>query len=67
MEWCERVWERHQELKNSIGAVDDFLTRTSITQALRSTINKLSLMKLKPFHKAKDAIKTIKWQPTKWW
>ena len=38
----------------------DVLNRTP---TLRSTINKLDLMKLKSFCKAKDTIQRTKWQP----
>jgi hypothetical protein len=36
------------------GTGDNFLNRTPIAQALRSTISKWDLMKLKSFYKAKD-------------
>jgi hypothetical protein len=42
-----------------------FLSRTS-AQALRSTINKWNLMKLKSFCTAKDIVVQKKWQPTEW-
>jgi hypothetical protein len=41
-----------------------FLDRTSIVQALRSTINKWDLMKLKCFYKAKNIVSKAKWEPT---
>jgi hypothetical protein len=40
-----RKWEK--ALNIHIGARDNFLNRTSISQALRSTIGKWDLMKLK--------------------
>ena len=49
-----------------IGRGDNFLNRTPIAQALRSTINKWDLMKLKSFCKAKDTVNRTKWQPTDW-
>ena len=39
-----------------IGTGEKFLNRTPITQALRSTINKWELMKLKIFYKSKDKL-----------
>ena len=39
-----------------IGTGDNFLNRTPVTQALRSTINKWDLMKLKSLCKAKDTV-----------
>ena len=47
-----------------IGIEDNFLNRTPMTQALRSTIDKWDLMKLKNFCKAKDTVNRTKWQPT---
>jgi hypothetical protein len=40
-----------------IGTEDNFLNRTPIAQALRSTIDKWDLMKLQTFCKAKDTNK----------
>jgi hypothetical protein len=40
---------------------DNFLNR-----ALKSTINKWNLMKLKSFYKAKDILNRTKQQPTDW-
>ena len=40
-----------------VRSADNFLNRTPMAQALRSTINKLDLMNLKSFCKSKD--KTI--------
>ena len=48
-----------KEVGNSLECIavgNDFLNRTPITQALRSTINKWDLMKHKSFYKAKDTI-----------
>jgi hypothetical protein len=47
------------------GTGNDFPNRTPIVQALRSTINKLYLVKLKNFCKAKD-LNWTKWQSTEW-
>jgi hypothetical protein len=42
-----------------IGTGDNFLNRTPTAQALRSTIDKWDLVKLKIFCKAKDMVKRI--------
>jgi hypothetical protein len=47
-----------------IGTRDNFLNRTSMAQALRSTINQWDLMKLQIFCKAKDTVTRTNWQPT---
>jgi hypothetical protein len=52
-----------EKVKNSlecIGTGDNFLNRTPTVQALRSTINKWDLMKLKTFCKARTNIKRTK-------
>ena len=49
-----------------IGTGENFLKRTSTAQALRSTIDKWDLMKLKSFCKAKDIVNRTKQQPTDW-
>jgi hypothetical protein len=48
----------------SIG--ENFLNRTPIPQALRSTINKGDLTKLQSFCKAKETVNRTKEQPTEW-
>jgi hypothetical protein len=56
-----------QKVRNSlelIGIVDNFLNRTSMTQALKSTNDKWNLMKLKIFYKSKNTVITTKWQST---
>ena len=45
-----------------IGTEDNFLTRTPVAQTLRLTINKLDLLKLKAFCKAKDIVNSTKQQ-----
>jgi hypothetical protein len=63
LNWIEK------KLGNSlehIGTGDNFLNRTPITQALRSTINKWDFMKLRRFCTAKDTIIWTKCQPRKW-
>lgn len=49
-----------------IGTGGKFLNRTPTAQALRSTINKWDLMKLKSFRIAKDTIIWTKQQFTEW-
>jgi hypothetical protein len=44
----------------------NFLNRTPMVQALRSTIDKWDLIKLKSFCKAKDTVNKTKRQPTYW-
>jgi hypothetical protein len=48
------------------GAGDNFLNRTPVTQALRSTIDKWNRMKLEMFCKAKDTVNRTKQRPTDW-
>jgi hypothetical protein len=49
-----------------IGTGDKCLNRTSLAQALRSTINKWDFVEPKSFCKAKDTISRTKRQPTDW-
>jgi hypothetical protein len=49
-----------------MGIGEIYLNRTSMAYALRSTIYKWDLIKLKIFCKAKDTISRIRWQPTDW-
>jgi hypothetical protein len=44
----------------------NFLNRTPMAYALRSTINKWDLIKLQNFCKAKDSVNRKKWQLTNW-
>jgi hypothetical protein len=46
------------------GTEEDFLSRTTTSQALRPTINKWDFLKLKIFYKMKDIIICTKQQPT---
>jgi|UPI00001F4241 hypothetical protein len=55
-----------EEVGSSLGKRDNFLNRTPVVQAIRSTIDKWDLMKLKRFCKAKDTVNTTKWQPMDW-
>jgi hypothetical protein len=56
----EKVWD----IFECISTEENFLNRTSMTQALRSTIDKWDILKLKNFCKAKDTVNRTKWQPT---
>jgi hypothetical protein len=47
-----------------IGTGDKFLNRTPMAQALRSTIDKWTLMKLQSFCKPKDTVNRTNQQPT---
>jgi hypothetical protein len=49
-----------------IGTGRNFLNRTPMAHALRSTIDKWNLMKLKSFCKSKDTINKTNHQPTDW-
>jgi hypothetical protein len=42
---------------------ENFLNRTPMAYALRSTIDKWDLIKLQSFCKAKDTVNRTKWQP----
>jgi hypothetical protein len=49
-----------------IGTGGNFLNRTPMAHALRSRIDKLDLIKLESFCKAKDIVNKTNWQPTDW-
>ena len=49
-----------------IGIGDNFLNRTPMVHALRSTIDKWDLMKLECFCIAKDIVSNTNQQPTDW-
>jgi hypothetical protein len=49
-----------------IGSGVNFLNRTPMAQALKSTIDRWNLMKLRSFSKAKDTINRTNQQPTDW-
>ena len=51
-----RIEEKVGKSLELSGTGGNFLNRTQIAQALRSTINKWGLMKLKSFCKAKDTV-----------
>jgi hypothetical protein len=42
----------------------NFLNRTPMAYALRSTLDKCDLIKLQSFYKIKDTVNGTKWQPT---
>ena len=48
------IEEKVRNTLEHIGTGDNFLNRTPMSQALRSTIDKWDLVKLKSFCKAKD-------------
>ena len=49
-----------------LGIGDNFLKRTPMAQALRSTTDKWNLIKLQRFCKAKDPISRAEWQSSDW-
>jgi hypothetical protein len=56
----EKLGKSHEH----IGTRENFLDRTSMTQALRSIIDKWDLIKLKSFCKVKNIVDRTKEQPT---
>ena len=51
---------------NTWEQVENFLNRTPMAYALRSTIENWDLIKLQSFHKAKDTVNRTQVQPTDW-
>jgi hypothetical protein len=49
-----------------IGTEENYLNRTPMTQALRSTIDKWDLIKLRSFCKVKDTVNRTKQEPADW-
>jgi hypothetical protein len=49
-----------------MGTGEKFLNRTPMASAVRSRINKLDLMKLQSFCKAKETVNKTKWEPKDW-
>ena len=49
-----------------MGTVENFLNRTPMTYALRPTMEKMDLITLQSFCKAKDTVNRTKWQPRDW-
>jgi hypothetical protein len=60
------IEERVGNILEDIGTGENFLNRLPTAQALRSTVNKWDLMKLKSFSKEKDTVNMTKWQPIEW-
>jgi hypothetical protein len=60
------IEEKVENSLEHIGRGDNFLNRTPMAQALRSTIDKCDLMKLQNFCKAKDTVNRKNLQPTYW-
>jgi hypothetical protein len=60
------IEEKVGESLEHMGTRENFLNRTSIPYALRSTINNWDLIKLQSVCKTKDAVNRTKWQPTDW-
>ena len=58
------IEEKEGNSLECIGTGENFLNRTPMAQALRSTVDKWDLMKLKNFCKAKDIVTRTKWQLT---
>jgi hypothetical protein len=56
----EKKWENASRTWTQ----DNFLNRTPITYAVRSSIDKWDLIKLQSFCKAKDTVNRTKLQPT---
>jgi hypothetical protein len=48
------------------GIGENFLNRTPMVQALRATIDKWDLLKLKSIYKPKDTVNRTKWQSRDW-
>jgi hypothetical protein len=59
------VGKKVENCLEHIGTRENFLNRTPVAQALRSTIDKWDLMKLKS-SMAKDTVTRSKQQPTDW-
>ena len=57
---------KKRKILELIGMGVNFLNRAPKAQALRPRIDKLYLMKLKSFCKAKDIVNSRNWHPTDW-
>ena len=60
---------KEKKVGNSLQCIytgDNALNRRSLVQALRSTIDKRDLTKMKSFCKSKDTVNGTKQQPTDW-
>jgi hypothetical protein len=60
------IEEKVVESLKHMGTGGNFLNRTPMAYALRSTIDKWDLIKLQSFCKAKDTVNTTKQQLTDW-
>jgi hypothetical protein len=60
------IEEKMRKSLELIGRGGNFLNRTPVAQALRLTIDKWDLIKLKSFCKAKATVNRTNWQPTHW-
>ena len=60
------IEERVASTLEHIGTGDHFLNTTPITQTLRETINKMDLLKLRSFGRAKGMVNKTKQQHTEW-
>ena len=49
-----------------MGTEENFLNRTPMAYAIRSTIDKWDLIRLQSFCKSKDTVNRTKWQPSDW-
>jgi len=49
-----------------MGTGENFLNKKPMAYALKSRMDKLDLIKLQSFYKAKDTVIRTKWQPTDW-
>jgi hypothetical protein len=58
------IEEKEGKSLELIGTGGNFLNRTPMAHALRSTIDKCDLMKLESFYKA--LVNMTNWQPTDW-
>jgi hypothetical protein len=60
------IEEKMEKSLKHVATGKNFLSRTSMAYALRSTTRKWDLIKLQSFWKAKDTVNRTKWQPTDW-
>lgn len=58
--------EKVENILELTGTKQEFLNRTPLAQALRSTVSKQDLMKLKGFYMAKDTNIQTEQQPKEW-
>jgi hypothetical protein len=58
--WCWEILGTNDCCLEYLGTGGNFLNRTPVAYALRSTINKWNLIKLKSFYKANDTINRTK-------